>query len=311
MASENPVIPIHAALLVIDDPSGNAKLLFRNQFKLSKADFERYQRAYKTLFDIVEATFFVYVREACRGLFSMWEESNRRFREGELNALGSEDKRIQLGTQLRTGTLAVCASLVYHQERTYDLIFERFGGESEEMKKAKRLFGELYDDCFGYRYLYKLRNVMVHESMLAVALKWQAVNSKQGPIALTEINMDRSLLIESRKVGVKLREELAGLPGDPSVLQMLGEAVPALREVNKKLLRLIEPNLQAECNAIVEFDRRYCGVQGVRGLIGGQSAELRPPFTTNMTAWAESIISAAYRVAGVERSGEAGETAGG
>lgn len=310
MTRENPAEPTRAALLATIDPSVDAKFVIHTQFVMDEEDFERYRSAYKAVFDIVEATFFVYVREACRGLFAAWEESNQRFLNGEMSALGSADVKIQVGTQLRTATLSACASLVYHQERTYDLISERFGAESSQMSEAKSLFGELYDECFGYRYLYKLRNVMVHESMLAAALKWQAMNSPIGPIALTEINMDRALLIESKKVGAKLREELASLPGDPSVLQMLGEAVPALRDVNEKLLRIIEPNLQSECEAIVEFDRRYEGAMGVRGLISGQSVELRAPFTTNMTPWADSIISSAYRVAGVQRT-DPDETPGG
>jgi hypothetical protein len=59
----------------------------------------------------------------------------------------------------------------YHQEQTYQAICEKHGNDSEPHNAAKVIFGELYGTYPGYRYMYALRNVMIHDAMDAIALE--------------------------------------------------------------------------------------------------------------------------------------------
>ncbi|MGB5151865.1 MAG: hypothetical protein WBN99_18480 [Mycobacterium sp.] len=89
-------------------------------------------------------------------------------------------------------------------------------------------------------------------------------------------------MIESKKINETLKSELASKPGDPSIIQMAMETHRALRNANRRLLSILQPDLTEVCNIVLVFDGLFEGMDGVRGLIHQQSPELRAPYTTGL-----------------------------
>jgi hypothetical protein len=203
---------------------------------------------------------------------------------------GSSDEIVSVGVRFRSAVLSLGSMLCYHQERTYEEICAKYEKDGPEHQAAKDIFAALYDDYFGYRYLYKLRNVMIHGTIRAVSLSISAYAKKGNPFAYVDLSMDREELIKSDKINATLKSELASKPGDPSIIQMAMEIHRAMRNGNRRLLAILHPDLTDVCNTILEFDRLFEGRDGVRGLISQQSPELRAPFTTGFSAWAGDVI---------------------
>jgi hypothetical protein len=290
--SDNAPVETRAALLIAPapDPSTQGNVIFHNVKELSKDEFNRYSEAYKTLDGILVANLFTYYLVAMKSLMSVWQEANQTLATAPLPISGGPDYMIPLGTRLRGAVLSVVSMLCYHQERTYEEICAKFEKNGPEHQAAKAIFRALYDDYFGYRYLYKLRNIMIHDTMFAVAITAEAHANKGNPIGFVDLNMDRGVFLESDKISPDLKAELASKPGDPSVFQMVMEIHRAMRKANRKLLTMIHPDLTPICETVVEFDKLFEGRDGTRGLIRQQSPELRAPFTTGFTPWAGEIV---------------------
>ncbi|WP_104183295.1 hypothetical protein [Mycobacterium avium] len=204
-----------AALLIAAsaDPATQGDVTFHRVKDLSKDDFDRYSGAYKILDGILVTNLFTYYMVAVKSLFSLWKEANQTLATAPLPISGGPDYMIPLGTRLRAAVLSVVSMLCYHQERTYEEIRAKFEKNGPEHQAAKDIFGALYDDYFGYRYLYKLRNVMIHDTMFAVAITAEAYANKGNPFGFVDLLMDRNVFIESDKINATLKAELASKPG--------------------------------------------------------------------------------------------------
>jgi hypothetical protein len=286
--------PVHtlAALLIArsTDPANEGIPIFHTVKELSKEDFDRYAGAYNTLHGILVANMFTYYIEAFKSLIAMWQNACQEFATAPLPISGGPDIMIPMGTRLRGAVLSLVSMLCYHQERSYELIRSKYEKDGPEHRAAKDIFGALYDNYFGYRYLYKLRNMMIHEDMLSVALTAEAYANKGNPFGLIELNLDRSAFQDSKMINAALKAELASKPGDPSIIQMAMEVHRALRKADRKLLTILHPDLTSVCETVVEFDKLFEGRDGTRGLIDQQSPELRAPFKTGFNPWSGDIV---------------------
>jgi hypothetical protein len=197
---------------------------------------------------------------------------------------------VTLGIRFRGAVLSLVSMLCYHQERTYEEVCAKYEKDGPEHQAAKEIFGALYDDYFGYRYLYRLRNVMIHSTIRAVSITVQAFANRGNPFAFVDLTMARDELIKSDKINATLKAELSSKPGDPSIIQMAMEIHRAMRRANRRLLAILHPDLTDVCSTILEFDSLFEGRDGVRGLISQQSPELRAPFSTGFSEWAGDVI---------------------
>ena len=292
MSDDNEAVETRAALLIAaaPDPATQGNVIFHKVRDLSEKEFDRYSAAYRTLDSILVANLFTYYVVAVKSLVSLGEEANKTLATSPLPINGQPDYMVALGTRLRGAVLSVVSMLCYHQERTYEDICAKFGKDGPEHQAAKSIFNGLFDDFFGYRYLYKLRNMMIHETMFAVSITAEAYANKGDPIGLVQLNMDRDVFLESNKISPALKAELGSKPGDPSIIQMIMEIHWEMRKANRKLLTIIHPDLTSVCETVVEFDRLFEGRDGTRGLIHQQSPELRAPFTTGFTAWVGDVV---------------------
>ena len=266
------------------------EVVFHRVKDLTKSEFDRYKGAYDVLDDILVANLFTYYVVAVKSLVKMWQEANEELATSPLPISGGKDYMIELSARLRGAVLSLVSMLCYHQERTYEELCEKYENNGPEHLAAKQIFGKLFDDYFGYRYLYLLRNIMIHDTMFAVSITGEAYANNGNPFGVINLDLDRSVFLDSEKIKAPLKAELASKPGDPSIIQMFMEIHREMRTANRKLLTILHPDLTSVCETVLEFDALFDGRDGTRGLIHQASPELRAPFTTGFTAWAGDII---------------------
>jgi hypothetical protein len=289
--SANEPVEAPSAFLITDDPTGHAEALFVQICDLSLEQYERFKRAYMTLYDILFANTFSYFRGSAKTFGSIWMDANKAFAAGEIRPTENPDSAVIWTTQLRSVALTLCLSLCYHQEQTYQEICEKHGTNSDAHEAAKVIFGELHDTYPGYRYMYALRNVMIHDAMDAIALEAHAALDASGkPIAVWDLQLDRKFLSQSKKLNAAKRAEFAALTENPSLPELFTQVAKPMVEANTKLLSLLHPDLTDVCQAAVEFDDLFDGKVGTRVLSRSRSPELQAGMQIGFSSWPDELI---------------------
>jgi hypothetical protein len=290
-AVDNAPVDAPAALLLAPDPTGQSDVRFEYIRDLSQEEYERYEQAYKALFDVLFANTFTYFMGSARMFHKVWTDANKAMAAREIRPTTDPDSFVLWATQLRSAALTLCLSLVYHQEQTYQEICEKHGNNSDPHRAAQRVFGELYDNYAGYRYMYALKNVMAHDAMDAIALSATAILDENGsPIAMWDLKLDRAVISRSRKLKVPMKAEFAALTENPSLPELFAQIAQPMRDANRKLLSILHPDLTSVCQIALEFDSVFNGRLGTRALAHNRSPEPRPGMRVGFSAWSSELI---------------------
>jgi hypothetical protein len=294
-SDDNAPIDAPAAALIAPDPTGQSDVRYEVICELAPDDYERYGGAYRRLYDILFANAFTYFMTSARLFYQVWTEANNALVANEIRPNTDPDSFISRATMLRSTTLTLCLSLVYHQEQTLQEVCEAHGNGSDAHDKVRKLFGDLYDNFAGYRYLYGLRNVMAHDAMDAIALSaTTTLDEDRRPIGIWDLRLDRSVICQSPKAKRALKDELAPLAENPSFPELFAQIAEPMRAANKALLTVIHPDLTSMCHKVVEFDGLFDGRSGTRALAHNLSPELRPGMKLGFTPWSGEAIRFAY-----------------
>lgn len=287
----NDPVPAPAAYLIGHDPTGATDVRVEHICDLAREDHQRYKAADRTLYDILVANIFTYVQGSVKVFQTIWQSGNAALAANEIRPNTDPHGVAVWNTQLRASALSLCMSIVHHQEQTYQTVCGRHGTNSQAHQDAKKVFGNLYDNHRGYRYLYGLRNVMVHDSMDAISITASAAREATGrPLAVYDLHIDRPLMTESTKLNRNLRDEFATLDEDPSVLELLAEIAQPLVDANRELRDIVHPDLTEVCKTVIEFDDLFEQRPGTRALVHEQSPELMAGFRFSYTSIAADII---------------------
>lgn len=291
--TNNAAIRSYGALLLRGDPTGRVDGVMERICSLTEQDYARFAEAYKVMFNMIEANMFTYVRQSSLDLLRTVTEASEAFRDGKIPEYGDGDF-VEWATRLRTGILGVCSSIHHHQDQSMIAVKRQFGENSAERVSMKNLFNDIYDDCFAYRILFRLRHMMVHSTMLAPAMKAEAGFHNGEKVAFVDMRLDRTVFYESDKISAAIKAELRELDEDPSIYELIGDVMPPLKVTNRELLALLHPDIDNVCDTVRQFDALFDGKPGRRALVQQQSPELRPPFSTGFQAWPPSIFEFAY-----------------
>lgn len=255
---------------------------------LPQAEFDRYVAGDKLLDRIIVTNLFTYYVEAFKSFVELWKQASETF--AVALPIGGLSEHIDTrAIRLRGAVLGAVSMLCYHQERTLQEACDN--RNSEQHLQVKAIFSALYDDYFGYRFLVRLRNVMVHDTIEAVSLSSDAYRNNGQPFAMVNLDFCREVCLKSPKINATLKAELASKPGDPSVMQMMMEIHRPLLKANRQLLAILHPDLTDACNSLVEFDDLFEGKEGTRGLIHQLSPELRAPFTSGFRPISDQVLA--------------------
>jgi hypothetical protein len=292
----NPIIVQPGAIVFEADPTGQTDSPLANWIcDLSEADYTRYIDALDKLSDIHLTNMFGTVRQSALDMMTVVGEAYKALYEDKISTLRPDDF-IQWTVRLRTAILGVCAMIHHHQEQSYAEVIRKFGEDSPEHEAMKVAFGEIYDNCFGYRFLYKLRNCMVHYSMRAVDVGTDSRMHEGQDLRWFEINMKRSVMLKPKRLlNATLRAELEALDEDPVIIEMQTDAFKELIKTNRRIIEIQYPEIGEVCATVREFDQLFQGKDGVRGIASTRSAEIRSPFTYTFDPIAGQVIEAARR----------------
>jgi hypothetical protein len=290
--SDNEPIEAPGAVLISADPTGQSDTRYERICDLTEEDYQRYRDTYKTLYDVLFANTFAYFRGSVKVFHTVWTEANKAFAAGQIRPTQNPDGMVLWGTQLRSVALTLCLSLCYHQEQTYQEICEMHSTDSEAHKAAKKVFGEVYDTYPGYRYMYALRNVMVHDAMDAIALEASAaLDTNRQPVAVWDLKLDRKFLSQSKSVkNERMKAEFASLTENPSLPELFVQIAQPMADANVKLLTILHPDLTDVCRNAVEFEELFGGRPGTRALAHSQSPEPKAGMQVGFSSWPDELI---------------------
>lgn len=290
---DNPLIVQPGAIVFEHDPNNENSPLANWLHDLSESDFNRYLDALDALAKIHVTNLFSTVRQSAIDMMTVVGNAYKDLYENKISTIHPDDF-VRWTIRLRTAVLGVCAAIHHHQEQSYAAVKRKFGENSPEHEAMKVVFGEIYDNCFGYRYLYKLRNCMVHYSMRAVDVGTNSRMHEGRDIRWFELNMKRSVMLKARKLlNAKLRAELEALDEDPVIVEMQTDAFRELIKTNRRIIEIQHPEIGDVCATVREFDSLFEGRDGSRGLAVTRSAEIRSPFTFEFYPIAGQVIMAA------------------
>jgi hypothetical protein len=310
---DNPVEDNPGAVLIADDPTGETAVRFVWVADLSSDDYERYSKAVTALADIRSSNMFGYVRQAGLALMREYGEAMKAMYENRISHVQMDDIE-EWCARLRTAILGLCSSICQHQEQCLIEVKRRFGDGSLEQQEMKKVFNSLFDNCFGYRYLYKMRNAMVHYSMFAASIGAESHRHEDQDIHWFDLKLNRSILLEQRSfLNARLTRELEELADDPELIPMMNEAFLAMQKANRRIVEILHPNIAEICFTVVEFDNLFGNRDGVRAISRTRSRELRRPFNFGYHPVAGQSIMAARNfvreaacAAGIETTTPAG-----
>lgn len=258
--------PIRGALLLHNGDAPDSVTGFQFVHRLGELDYQRYKRAFETIFEVRHSNMFTYVGVAAEDLVKTAQseglEFGEKFRENAASR-GAEGVG-RVGARLRSKVLTLCASINQHQEQILAEVERRFSKTSRQWSEVRTEFNQLFDNSFGYRYLYKLRNTMIHYTMMAVSLELRA-NKSGGAVDLT---LDRSALLEDKKrLNARQRQELESLDEDPSIFDLVVDALQYMAQANPRILSLANPELHLACSDLLEFGQIFESMDGIRCLL--------------------------------------------
>jgi hypothetical protein len=293
--ARNPLILQPGAIVFEPDPNNETSPLANWVCDLSEAQYTRYRDALDTLSQIHVTNMFGTVRQSGLDMMAVVGEAYKALYENKISTLRPDDF-VQWTVRLRTSILSFCSVIHHHQEQSYAAVKRKFGEDSREHEAMRLAFGEIYNNCFGYRYLYKLRNCMVHYSMRAINVSTESRTHEGQELRWWDISMNRSVMLKPKKLlNASLRSEIKALDEDPIIVEMQTEAFNELIKTNRKVIEIQYPEIGHICSTVREFDQLFQGKDGVRGLAISRSAEIRSPFTFEFHPIAGQVIEAARR----------------
>ncbi len=287
-----PIEP-RGALLITTDPAGQVAN-FDQLCILSVDDYQRYKQAYKQISGLLFGSVYNYFTSSKSLLRSTVRAANEAFDAGLIQPNSAPDTFTTWLTSLRSTALSLCSSVVYHQEQMLQRTSSTHGKSSGEYAEVKKIFSNLYDGYAGYRFLCRLRNVMVHDSIEAVA-----VSAKRTLIGGSRVQtrfhatIDRAFVSQSEMTKV-VKAEIVGRRENPDILVLADEITAPLADANTKIEKFLYVNMSTTYRAVAEFDDLFEGKPGLRAICN--SPDDGPgPYVPGYTPWSQQVIELARK----------------
>lgn len=259
----------YGAILGYQDPAVEADIIFTQVCEFTEDEHNRYAEAYDRLKRQVDQDLFSYVSDMSDSFIDVVCSVLREIQDQTFSLSNMEEphKRIR---RIRSALIAFTSALHSHQDQTLYQVKHKFGDGSDEHLAVKKLFNDIYSNCFAYRWLIELRHVMLHVNMDAFTVKMTA---RLHADATIELGMSRYWMSKSSGVMKKAykRTELEAMTEDPSVLDMIKDLQPAFGPLQDEIDAIMYPAAEvAEDAATVrELIKRFNGRRGLYALQTG------------------------------------------
>ncbi|AFM20201.1 hypothetical protein Mycch_5536 (plasmid) [Mycolicibacterium chubuense NBB4] len=286
----DPPTDARGALLITTDSSGQA-VSFERIGVLSHDDYTRFTDSYKQIAGLVFGSIYTYFSSSKSLLRSAVMAANQASDVGLVQFNSAPDSFTTWLTSLRATALSLCSSVVYHQDQMLRRIEKAYGAESPQYSQVRSDFHGLYDGFAGYRFLYDLRNVMVHESMEAItaAVKQLLVGGKVQSKWI--VTIDRSFVAQS-DMKKPANTQIVALGQNPSLLDLADEITQPLANVNTAIETKLLDNMSSAYQAVAEFDDMFGGKPGLRAIVNSPG-DGPGPHIPAYTPWSQQVIDLA------------------
>ncbi|OYN75657.1 hypothetical protein [Mycolicibacterium sphagni] len=288
-ADELPIEP-RGALLITTSPAGQV-IHFERICTLSAEDYIRYKQAYKQVSNLLFGSVYTYFASSKSLLRSAVMAANQAADAGMVHPNSAPDTFATWLTSLRATALSLCSGVVYHQDKMLRRIEKAYGIGSATYDQVQADFHGLYDGYAGYRFLCRLRNVMVHESMEAVTAAVKQIQVGGHIQSRFRVTIDRTFIAQS-EMKKAVKAEIVGRSENPDVLVLADEITGPLAGVNTTIEALLLDSMSPAHHAVVEFDGLFGGRPGLRAIASSPDDGPRPHIPSYMP-WAQQVIDLA------------------
>jgi hypothetical protein len=259
----------YGAILIYDDQTRDPSLIFEKVCSLTEDEDKHYRDAYERLRRMVD-----------RELLEHISDESDRFCDQLIAVLTDlRDNRISLfdvdawdehRRKARSALISFTAALYSHREQTIRAAKKDFGRDGEQVQAVEKLFSDLRKASFEYGWLEELRGALQHGDINAFS--WGFGASMRGePTA--NVYMKRQFMLDftsqsAQKKWLK-RRELEAMDSDPNVLDMIKAIQPLMGPLQKKLDKIMYPNVTQDVATVRELLSRFPGRQGLHALQNG------------------------------------------
>ncbi|MEE6180022.1 hypothetical protein [Mycobacterium sp. 050134] len=284
-----PIEPRGALLITADTPGHAAS--FERICILSTDDYTRYKGAYKQISGLLFGSVFTYFASSKSLLRSTIMAANQAADAGMIRPNSAPGTFTTWLTSLRASALSLCSSVVYHQDQMLRRIEKAYGPESAVYSHVEDNFHGVYDGYAGYRFLCRLRNVMVHESMEAVTAAVNQILVGGHIQSRFRVTIDRSFIAQSEMKN-PVKAEIMGLGENPDLLDLADGITEPLATVNTTIETLLLDSMSSAYQAVAEFDDLFGGRPGLRAI--ANSPDDGPgPHVPSYMPWSQQVIDLA------------------
>lgn len=286
---ELPIEP-RGALLITTDAAGQVAN-FERVCILSVEDYTRYKQAYKQISGLLFGSVYTYFASSKSLLRSTVMAANQSADAGMIQPNSAPDTFTTWLTSLRATALSLCSSVVYHQDQMLRRIEKAYGTGCAIYSQVEDDFHGLYDGYAGYRFLCRLRNVMVHESMEAVTAAVKQILVGGHIQSRFRVTIDRSFIAQS-EMKKAVKAEIVGRSENPDLLDLADEITEPLATVNTTIETLLLDSMSSAYQAVAEFDDLFGGRPGLRA-IANSPGDGPGPHVPAYMPWSQQVIDLA------------------
>jgi hypothetical protein len=269
----------YGAILGYQDPAVEADIIFTQVCEFTEDEHNRYAEAYDRLKRQIDQDLFSYVADMSDSFIDVVCGVLREIQDQSFSLPNMEEphKRIR---RIRSALIASTSAVHSHQDQTLYQVKHKFGDGSDEHLAVKKLFNDIYSNCFAYRWLIELRHVMLHVNMDAFTV---AMTARLHGDATIELGMSRYWMSKSSGVMKKAykRTELEAMTEDPSVLDMVKDLQPLFSPLQDDIDAVMFPAAEVAEDAanVRELIKRFNGRRGLYALQTGPgfTRRLRTP----------------------------------
>jgi hypothetical protein len=253
----------YGAILGYHDPNHpDVGIIFTKVCSFTEDENRRYSDVYTRLDKMLEGDLFLHVSDESDRLCDVLAAILLDLRSGELS-VSDWDAMNERRYQMRSALISFTNALQIHEEQTIKRAVQTFGRFARETKSIRNLFSDLKKTSFDYRWLRVQGDVLQHVDINA--FKYSFTARLHGEPEVT-VDVDREDLLQfTKRSWIKpwlKRNELQAMDSDPSVLTMIQNIQPLMRQLQPKIAKILNPNVAQDVEVVKELIGRFDGREG-------------------------------------------------
>lgn len=277
----------YGAILGYRDPNHpDVGIIFTKVCSFTGDENKRYSDAYKALAKMLEDSLYVHISDECDRLCDVLAGTltNLQNRQLSLNDWNAMDER---GRLLRSALISFTDALHLHEVQTVRRAVRMFGRPASQTRSIRKLFKDLKKTSSDYRWLRVQGAVFQQVSINAFKYSFTARLHGEPEVTLDVARED--LLEFTKRSWTKpwlKRDELQAMDSDPSIITMLQNIQPLMRDLQPKIAKILNPNVAQDVEVVKELISRFEGREGMYAMQTGPGFTQRlrlPPFSPLMS----------------------------